>query len=497
MKIAVVGLMHETNTFAPGITTMEDFRDEWVHGAEAFAARYEGTRTSMGGVLSKARELGIELVPGIYTAATPGSMVAKESAEALMEAVLDSIPDGIDGLVLIMHGAMVAEGYPDMEGEFLRRLRGRIGAELPVAMTLDLHANVSRNMVELADIIVGYDTYPHVDMFERAEETVELLAKMIEGRIRPVRALSRPRMLVVPQGMLTEEGAMKRLMDEAFAMELQPGVLNVTVAGGFPYSDVPDAGMAFVVTTDNAPALAERLAGRLSDLAWELREQFSVPFTSPEEAVAQALRMEGPVILTEGSDNVGGGAPADATHLLRILTDPPVKTLIVIRDAEAALRTHQTGTGGIFEGAIGGKSDDLHGNPVPVSGKIRLLFDGVYHHVGPYMTGQLADMGKTAVIECGKLTVVLTEKRTAPWDLGHIRSVGLWPEDFHIIVVKSAIAWQAAFGPFAKAVIHVDTPGCCTGNLKRLTYRHLTRPVDPLDPMPADGSADLFTTAGR
>jgi microcystin degradation protein MlrC len=482
VKIAVAGILHETNTFAPGVTILEHFKGEWVSGAEAFASRYGGTRTSMGGVLSKAEALGIELIPGLYAAATPSGMVEQETADALMNAVLGSIESDIDGLVIIMHGAMAAEGYPDMEGELLRRLREQRGHDLPIAMTLDLHANISPLMVELADFIVGYDTYPHIDMFERAEEALELLVGLAEGRHKPAMSLSRPRMLVVPQGMLTAEGAMKELMDEAFAMEQLPGVLNVTVAGGFPYSDVPDAGMSFVVTTDGDQALADQLADRLSRLAWRERERFKVSFVAPAEAVRQAFLLpRGPVIVTEGSDNVGGGAPADATHLLTLLQSPPVKTLVVIRDVEAALAAHAIGTGGEFEGAIGGKSDDLHGKPVSIKGRIRLLFDGVYHHVGPYMTGQRADMGKTAVIECGLLTVILTEKRTAPWDPGHVRSVGLWAEDFHLIVVKSAIAWQAAFGSVAKSIIHADTPGCCTANLEHLDYKLLKRPIDPLD----------------
>ncbi|KIL40333.1 MlrC C-terminus family protein [Gordoniibacillus kamchatkensis] len=481
LKVAVVGILHETNTFAPGLTGLDDFTGEWIAGKEAFYARYEGTRTSMGGVIAKARELGIELIPGLYAAATPSGMVAAGAMETLMGEVLRSVDRTADAVIVIMHGAMVAEHIPDVEGEFLERLRGMVGYGLPVAMTLDLHGNISRRMVELADIIVGYDTYPHVDMFERAEEALELLWRTARGQIRPVRALAQPAMLVVPQAMLTEQGAMRELMEEAFALEKLPGVLNVTVAGGFPYSDVPDAGMAFVVTTDNDLPLAERSAEWLSELARSRKEKFAVRFVTPEDAVRLALaEQEGPIVLTEGSDNVGGGSPGDATHLLALLVDPQVPALVVIRDVEAVAAAFRAGIGGMFETDVGGKSDTLHGCPVRLHGKVRTLFDGIYRHVGPYMTGQLADMGHTAVVECGKLTVVLTEKRQAPWDLGHVRSVGLWPADFHIIVVKSAIAWQTAFGPFAKKVIHVESPGCCTSNLHLLTYRLVRRPVYPL-----------------
>lgn len=477
MRIAVAGIYHETNTFSPLKTELADFAGEWVAGKEAFAARYAGTRTSMGGVIVAAERLGVELVAGLYAAATPGGMVGKVAIERLLAGVLDSIDRAADGIVVIMHGAMVAEGMPDVEGEFLARLRRMVGAAVPVAMTLDLHANISPAMVERADIIVGYDTYPHIDMFERAEEAMALLCRTVRGEIRPSRALAAPGMLIVPQAMLTSEGAMQALMEEAFRMERQPGVLNVTVAGGFPYSDVPAAGMSFVVTTDGDAELAERLAGNLAERAASRKEAFAVRFSSPEEAVERAFALpEGPVILTEGSDNVGGGAPGDATHLLQLLRQPPKPALIVIRDPEAAAAAHRAGVGGRFEAPVGGKSDRLHGEPVHLAGIVRALTDGRFRHVGPYMTGQQADMGKTAVVECGSLTVVLTEKRQAPWDLGHVRSVGLWPADFHVIVAKSAIAWQTAFGSFAQAVIHVESPGCCTSRLEWLPYTQLRRP---------------------
>lgn len=163
-------------------------------------------------------------------------------------------------------------------------------------------------------------------------------------------------------------------------------------------------------------------------------------------------------------------APADATHVLAELVGVSQRSLIVICDPEAAVAACQIGLGGVFEDSVGGKSDRLHGKPVAVKGMVRLLFDGAYRHVGPYMTGQRVDMGRTAVIECGQLTIVLTEKRVAPWDLGHVLSVGLRPEDFKIIVAKSAIAWQAAFGPIAKHVINIDSPGCCSASLRHFQY---------------------------
>lgn len=484
LTIAVAGILHETNTFAPGLTTAEHFSKERSTTKEMFEQRYLGTRTSMGGVLDAAKQSGVQLEVGLYTTTTPSGMVEAGSAEQLLDELVQSVPKHIDGLVVIAHGAMVSEQYPDFEGECLRRLRARLGDKLPIAMTLDLHANVSQEMGQLANIIVGYDTYPHVDMYERAIEAFHLLVNMINRDISPVRCVKHTQMLVVPQAMMTEEGSMKVLMDRAFAMEELEQVLNVTVIGGFPYSDVADAGMSFIVTTDNNQELANKLAAELVDLAVSMKESFAIDQLTPAEAISIALaEQEGPVILVEGSDNVGGGAPADATYLLEELVSIDQPALIVIKDEEAVQYAAGLGIGGDFKAHIGGKSDQLHGVPVEVTGKVKLLFDGNYRHVGPYMTGQIAAMGLTAVIECGKLTIVLTEKRVPPWDIGHIQYAGLDASRFKIIVAKSAIAWQTAFGPIAKKVLLVDTPGCCSANLRHIEYKHIRRPIYPFDPI--------------
>ncbi|TVY08085.1 M81 family metallopeptidase [Paenibacillus cremeus] len=485
MTLAVAGIVHETNTFAPGVSGLDRFQSEWTEGLAAFSNRYFGTRTTMGGVLTAASDLGIQLAPGLYTAATPSGIVSAEAADTLLAALVDSIDETTDGLLLIMHGAMVSEQYQDFEGECLRRLRDKLGSYFPITMTLDLHGNISPDMVRQADVIVGYDTYPHIDMYERAVEAVQLLVKTIRGEVRPATAYGHTGMLVVPQGMMTELSSMKEIMERAFAIEDDPKVLNVTVAGGFPYSDVPDAGMSFVVTVDEDRRLAERYAQELVSLALERKESFNVVYASPKKAVAEALAWpDGPVILAEGSDNVGGGAPADATHVLAELVGTGQPALVVICDPEAVKHAYQVGVGGDFAMPTGGKSDGVHGKPVALEGVVRVLFDGHYKHIGPYMTGQQAEMGKSAVVQCRKLAVILTEKRVPPWDLGHVISAGLWPEDFKIIVAKSAIAWQTAFGKFAKHAIHVDSPGCCSANLHHFDYRHVRRPIYPLDLAP-------------
>lgn len=481
-RIAVGGIFHETNTFAPGITELEHFHGEWVEGEKQFAARYTGSGTSMGGILQAAADQGDSITVGFYTAATPSGMVEEQTARKLLNRLVDSIDASADGLILIMHGAMVAEHCPDVEGECLRLIRSKVGQDFPIALLLDLHANISEQMVIHADIIIGYDTYPHVDMYERAVEAYTKLTAYIDGQIRPVHSYAHTGMLLAPQAMTTEAGAMRELMELAFRLEDEYALINITVAGGFPYSDVPDAGMAFVVTANGDSAVADHCSALLTNWMLKEKERFAVELWLPEEALAEAWRLPaGPVILAEGADNVGGGAPADATHLLKLLVDPPQRALQVLCDPETVRLAAEAGVGARLKANVGGKSDTMHGAPVTVTGTVKLLSDGRYQHVGPYNTGHYAEMGKTAVLECGLLTLVLTERRTAPWDIGHLLSLGLDPLTYKVIVVKSAIAWQAAFGKMARAVYQLDTPGCCSANLHHFNYRFVRRPVYPLD----------------
>ncbi|NOU71601.1 hypothetical protein GC098_09225 [Paenibacillus sp. LMG 31458] len=482
VRIGVMGVYHETNTFAPGLTEWDAFQVTSTWGRDAFLSAFAETKTTMGGVIDVARLENVELLPGVYATATPSGMVSGNAARMVIDELVRSVTPDIDGLLIIFHGAMVSEHHLDMETAVLREIRKKTGLILPIAVTVDLHANLGEEMIGLCDLLIGYDTYPHTDAYERGEEALRLLMRQIRKEIKPIMMLSRPHMLVVPQKMVTTEGAMKEIMEAAFQMERHPEVLNVTVCGGFPYSDIPQAGMSFVVTTNGNEVLARSCAEKLSGLAWKNRDRFRFREKTGEDAIQDAgLVKEGPIIVVEGSDNVGGGAPADGTHLLPALLRHHVSSLIVIRDKEAVKLACELGIGASLACCVGGKSDKLHGSPVPIDGKIRMLFDGKYKHRGPYMTGSSARMGRTAVVEAKRVTLVLTEERVPPWDIGHISSIGLDPCDYHLIVVKSAVAWRSAFGPYAKQVIEADTPGCCTASLHRLAYSQLQRPIFPFD----------------
>ena len=482
MRLALGGFSHETHTFAPYATKLEDF-GRWLVGEEVLR-HFGGTNTEVGGMMEAAEEEGVELVPTFYASATPSGLVERGAYEAVREELLGRLKGlEVDGVLLSLHGAMVAEGEDDVEGAILEEVKGMLG--VPVAATLDFHANISSRMASSADLLVGYDTYPHTDMKERGREALLRLVQVVRGEFLPASALRKPPVLPSVQRMVTSEPPMSELMEAAHRMESEDPSVLVTVSGGFPFSDVSFAGMGVVVYTDGDRTRAEEMAEEISRLAWERRREFVAHNVPVEEAVREAVGSgEWPVVLADVADNVGGGSPGDGTALLsELLRQGAEGAVVVIADPEAVELARRAGEGAEVEMEVGGKADGLHGGPVRARWEVLGLYDGRFQYKGSYMTGLWVDMGPTAVVRSGGVRVVLTTRKTMPFDLEQLRCVGIEPEECRIIVVKSAIAWRAAYGPIAKKVIYVDTPGLCRANLRTFQYRRVRRPIFPLDDM--------------
>jgi len=483
MKVLVCGVKHETHTFAREKTDWAKFDIWWE---EEIVKAYSGTRTGIGGMLDGAEHERIGIIPGFVAKATPAGVVTSDAYSRITEAIANKVKKHkaeIEGVLLDLHGAMVAENCDDVEGALLERVRGILGPENPIVATLDLHSNTSDLMVKHADMLIGFDTYPHEDMYERGVEAATMIGRICRGELSPTTALCRPPLLPVPQAMYTDHGPMKLLLDMAHELENTDEVVLVTVAGGFPYSDVPFAGLSITITTNGDSDLARKKAREIADVAWEHRHEFMVTNRDVNEAVREAIEaQEGPVVLVDVADNVGGGSPGDGTVLLRELLRQGAKgAVVVIADPEAARMAAAAGIGKIVQAKVGGKTDRLHGDPVPIEGKVKLLCDGLFRHRGSHSTGTWFNMGLTAVLECGGVTVVVTSRKVPPFDPNHLYSVGIVPADQKIIVAKSAIAWRAAFGDVAKKAIYVDTPGLNSIHLERFPFVKLRRPIFPLD----------------
>ena len=482
----IVGqISHETNSFSPIKTQLSHFTERGYNLGEEVIKQFTGTRTPIGGFIEFAKRSGSELISTVTASAVPSGIVTKEAYLALKKQLLDGIRSAgkIDGVLLALHGAMVTDGIPDTEGDILKSVRDVVGDDVPVVATLDFHANVTDAMVEFADGLFGYNTYPHVDGWER-NEAGEFVARLLKHEIEPVSVVVRPPVApgVVPAR--TGWGPAKALMEKAFEYEKEAGVINVSVYGGFVYSDIEEAGLAFLATTDGDEKKARQIAEDLANMSWELRHEFVTKMLVPPEAVRYAINAEeGPVVLADVADNTGGGASGDGTEILRALIEQNAQDAVVITipDKEVVDEAFRVGVGGKFSGLVGGKFDDKHGAPVQVEGVVRLLSDGSFIHKGPMSTGVKSSIGKTAVIECGGIEIIVNEKRTQPLDPEVARAVGIDPAQRKIVVVKSAVHYRAAYEPIAAEIIEVDGPGLSSPNLARFNFKHIRRPVFPID----------------
>lgn len=491
-RVLLAEISHETNTFSPIPTDLGRFAQrELVYGQDILD-RARGTKTGIGGYMdaAAAAQDGVELLPSVAASAVPSGTVTHEAYEHLLGRLLSDLatakasPGGLQGIALCLHGAMVAEGIDDAEGDILRRVRGAAGPEIPIVSTLDLHGNMTPEMVDNADCLFGYDTNPHVDGYERAVEAFQALQNIWAGRFSPTMRLATTRMMPATINMRTAEGPMVKLFARARQYETQPGVRNVSVFGGFPYTDVEFGGLSVLAMTDNDPGLAQRIADEIAALAWEIRAEFLKPIWQPADAVRHAMAAPGrPVILADVADNMGGGGSGDTTLLLRTMLDLDAQDVgfALIVDPESVKRCIAAGPGARVRLSLGGKIEPKHGGPIECEGVVEALTDGDFVNKGPMGTGVHVSTGPTARVTVGSVQVIVTSNRLAPNDPEIFRHIGIEPTDRKILVVKSRGHFRAAYEPFAAEILEVDCPGFASPNLKHFDYRKLRRPIFPLD----------------
>jgi microcystin degradation protein MlrC len=485
MRIVTGTISHETNVLSTIKTDLDEFRSRHLlYGDEVFQ-RFRGTKTSVGGIIAGCEKHSYELISTVFASATPSGTITSEAYDTILGMMVDGIrkAEPVDGVALHLHGAGVVENHEDLEGHALSEVRKLIGPK-PMVATFDLHANYTKQMVESADILVGYDTYPHIDEYERGVEAIDLLAKLLDGSLKPAKAFRQPSMMPALQAQFTGKYPMSRLIEEAHRMEALPGVETITVAAGFPWSDFADVGMSFIVTTNDDQSLADQLADELSDLAWSLRRDFLVKPTPVKEALRKVKdAIQGPIVLADIGDNPGGGSPCDGTIVLRAVLKAGLSggLFAVMADPSSVEKAAEAGVGNTVTLNLGGHIDDMHGAPLSVTGTVKLLSDGKWFVKGPMGTGTETDMGRTAVLNVAGNEVIVTTKRLQPLDLQLYRSLGIEPTEKKFIVVKSSVHYRAAHEPIAREVIELDTPGLTSPRLAGFGFKKIRRPIFPLD----------------
>ena len=494
MRIAVGCIGHETNTFSPVLTTIDNFKKGSYHRGDEIISAFRGTRTITGGFLDVAEQLNLQPIPLLWAFATPSGMVEHAAYQTLKTEFLTLLQNAgeLDGVLLDLHGAMVTEELEDAEGDLIQAVRETVG-ETWIVTTLDLHANITEKMAHYADVIIGFDTYPHIDCYERGFEAGQLLFGMNRGNVQPTMAYRQLPLLTAPPAQCTMKSPMTEVINALHALETERGVVTATLSMGFPFADITDAGVSVLVTTNGDMALAETHADRFAAHIWEMRERFTFTLHSVEAAIEIANQTEGnPIVLADGADNPGGGGPCDGTTILRKFIEADVQDAViaVIADPESVDQAVKAGVGNRVQLNVGGKMDTQHGAPVALTGSVKALSDGRFILKGPMGRGTVGQMGTTAVVQIGGIEIILTERRIQPYDAQVLRSVGIEPKARKLIALKSAVHFRADYTPIAHQILDVDTPGVHSPNLFSYDYQQLRRPIYPLDPTLTYGKTD-------
>ncbi len=484
MRIAIGQISHETNTFCRGTTPVEAFRErEWLVGDE-IVARHRGVRGYLGGMLAAGERLGFELVPTFSASTEPSGTIAADAYAAMRDELLSGLRGAgrLDAICLALHGAGVAENTDDLEGTLLAEVRGVVGHELPIVVTLDLHGNITQAMIDGSSALLGVHEYPHTDSFERGVEAVELAARIVRGEVRPVQHLVAPPMMIPTS--TTHLSPAKDVNAICADWEARPGIIDCTFFHGFSHTDIPALGVSVVAIADGDADLARQAAEDVARRVWAMRDAFLVEYTPPDLAIRRALAAGGrPVIINDTADNPGGGAPGDSTHLLRAMLDARLSEACFgyIYDPETAEQAHRAGVGATIDVRLGGKTDDLHGRPIEASAYVKCLTDGRFVRQSPMGRGARVDLGRMARLVIGEMDVLVSSVRTQTLDAEPFLLHGIDVTRYKIVALKSSQHFRAAFEPIAAAIIRADTPGLTAVDLTEFPYRRLRRPIWPLD----------------
>lgn len=491
MRWLLAMIKHETNTFSPVPTPLERFfrgNPDILAGDDAIKA-YENTDSGLGGYIEVARREGAEIVVAVAAESWPSSPTSAATHERLCNLILDEVRrGGYDAILLDLHGAMVAEGVEDAEGDLLRRLRA-IDSTTPVAVTLDMHANIYDDIVDNATVITGFHTYPHVDIRECGVRAANVIVRTLKGEIKPVMSWGNKPMLphIMCQGTHAEPN--KSLQERCKALEAN-GALAASVFVGFPHADISQAGLSAVICTDANLAQAQQYRDELLDRAWNDRAKWVF---HPEPLVPTITRAkaieQGPVILLDHFDNTGSGGTMDTTTVLAEVLRQGLENVAfyAICDPEAAMTAAKAGVGSTITLALGGKvpmpAIKQPSESLQVTGRVKLIFDGVYLNRGPMYRGVRNDTGLTVVIDTGKVEIVIVSRHQEPFDINCLVSAGIDPQLKRYIVLKSRVHWRAGFGDMATEIIECTGVGVTTSDYGQLDFKHVRRPIYPLDPL--------------
>jgi microcystin degradation protein MlrC len=490
MKVVIAQMQHETNTFSPVPTPWESFGNDGPPRGSAAYNAMKGTRLPMAAFIDLAEAAKEQIVTPVAAWANPSGPVDGKAYDRICELICNEIAKGCDAVLLDLHGAMVvADRTDDGEGTLLERIRA-IAPNVPIAVSLDLHANVTDRMVRNATVIAGYKTYPHVDQYESGHLAGSIVLRAMRGEVKPVMAWGNVPLLAQTLRQNTSESPMKDCVDAARAAE-KDGLLAATAFGGFQMADIHDAGLSVITVADGNRKAAEAACKTILDIAWTHKEQFIYRGEPLDQALAKAKAMAeqtgGPILLLDHADNCASGATQDTMYVLKAALRQGLTGIAVgpVRDPQAVAEMIKAGVGAKVTVKVGGKMDmpaiDVKGEPLELTGVVRAITDGEYTITGPQFQGMRCYMGRTVVLDTGTAEIVVTEKNQEPWDRGVFTSVGIAPEQKRFLLLKSRMYFRPVFLPIAKGMVFCDSVGVGTSDWTQFEFKNLRRPIYPLD----------------
>jgi microcystin degradation protein MlrC len=487
MRVVMAMMKHETNTFSPVPTPWQRFADWSLETGDDVIRAYEPTNMTLSAYIRICREEGAEIVAPIAAEAMPSGPVEAEAYERMSEMILEAVAAGCDAIMLDLHGAMVAETTPDGEGTLLARIR-EIAPKTPVCVTCDLHCNLTPAMVENCDALIGYKTYPHTDMYEVGTTVGRILMRQLKGDVQPIMAWGRVPLLSQTLRQGTDDEPFKTLIDMTREAESSGEVMAATVFGGFALADIHDAGISCVTIADGDIGRAEAVVDRLRTEIWQQRDEHLYRHEPLQDAVSRARGIqEGPVLLLDHADNTGSGGNQDVMTVIAEVLRQGLEDVAVggIWDPDAVRQMQAAGIGETVTLQLGGKTDmpsiGRTGEPLTVTGKVKVLSDGEWTVRGPMYHGLKVSMGPTAVLDTGNMEIVVVSRHHEPWDQGVFLSVGIDPRWKRYVLLKSRIHYRAGFAEIAKHTITLDGVGVTTSDNSLLNYENVRRPIYPLD----------------
>ena len=488
MKIVIAQMKHETNTFSPVPTPIERFAKGTPLPLEGEAAvkALRGTGSGIGAFIELAQKAGAQIVLPVAGSAWPSGPVEDAAFEYMAGRICAAVAQGCDAILLDLHGAMVTRSFDDGEGELLSRVR-RLAPKTPIGVALDMHTNLYPAIVENADVIAGYQTYPHVDVYETGLRAGRALLSMLEAKARPAMAWGQKPMLPHVMRQSSLDTPNREIQARCREMEKQ-GALCASLFVGFPHADIVNAGLSAVVVTDNDPALAQKLCDELLDMAWKDRAKWVYEVEPLAQSFARAKALDArPVVLLDHYDNAASGGTMDTMAVLGGILEAQLEDVAVfaIYDPAAVKTMQAAGVGAKVTLALGGKlampSLGLEGQPLEVTGTVKNLSNGQYRNRGPMSKGVLMDMGPTAVLDTGRVEIVVISRQQEPNDLECFVSQGIDPARKRYLMLKSRVHWRAGFGDLARATVECAGVGVCTSDYSVLDFKRVRRPIYPLD----------------